>query len=102
MEMRPGLRLHSAVCTTEVVVVRAPAAAVMLACGGSAMLPAGEEPTEHPIIDPTKAGGAILGKRYADEAIGIELLCSRAGDGTLTADGVVLGIKTPKPLPASD
>lgn len=102
MEIRAGLRLHSAVCTTEVVVVRAPAAAVKLECGGSAMLGEGDEVSGQPVIDPGKSSGSILGKRYADDAIGIELLCTRAGDGTLIADGVVLDIKRTKPLPASD
>jgi hypothetical protein len=103
MKIRPGLRLRSAVCETEVIVVRAPAAAVTLECGGRAMLlREGNEATEHPVIDPAKSSGSILGKRYADDTVGIELLCTRSGAGTLTADGLVLGIKNPKPLPASD
>ena len=35
MDLKPGTRLASAVCETEVVVVKAPAADVDLRCGGS-------------------------------------------------------------------
>ena len=51
-------------------------------------------------IDPALRAGVVLGKRYEGE--GIELLCSAAGDGTLTSDGRPLALKTAKPLPASD
>jgi hypothetical protein len=102
MEIRTGSRLHSAVCATELIVVRAPAGEVMLECGGSVMLHDGEEATGHPAIDPEKSGGSVLGKRYADESGGLELLCTKAGAGTLTADGLDLTIKSTKPLPSSD
>ena len=44
----------------------------------------------------------VLGKRYEDEPSGAELLCVKAGDGSLAIDGRVLPIKGAKPLPASD
>jgi hypothetical protein len=53
-------------------------------------------------LDPALAGGTLLGKRYADEASGLEVLCTKAGAGTLTLDGVPLEVKSPKPLPSSD
>ena len=53
-------------------------------------------------LDPSLAGGTQLGKRYADESSGIEVLCTKAGDGTLTLDGSPLEIKGAKPLPSSD
>ena len=43
-----------------------------------------------------------MGKRYVDDEIGIELLCTRSGSGALTVDGRVLTLKGAKPLPASD
>ena len=52
--------------------------------------------------DPSLSGGTLLGKRYADEASGLELLCTKAGVGTLTLDGSVLDVKSAKPLPSSD
>jgi hypothetical protein len=42
----------------------------------------------------------LLGKRY--EAAGVEVLCTAAGEGTLTCDGQPMTLKTAKPLPASD
>ena len=43
-----------------------------------------------------------VGKRYANEEIGLEVLCTKAGTGTLTVNGEVLLPKEAKPLPASD
>ncbi len=102
MELKPGTKLRSTVCTTEVVVIRAPATGVDIACGGAPMVLAAEagEPTPPPAAGFDK--GTLLGKRYADETIGIELLCSKAGDGSLSIDGEGLDVKGAKPLPASD
>ncbi|HKS47002.1 MAG TPA: hypothetical protein VJT49_18200 [Amycolatopsis sp.] len=48
-------------------------------------------------------GGTAVGKRYTDGAAGtIELLCTKPGEGVPALDGILLEIKTPKPLPASD
>jgi hypothetical protein len=44
----------------------------------------------------------LLGKRYVDAADSVEVLCTSAGTGSLTINGVPLEIKSPKPLPASD
>jgi len=46
--------------------------------------------------------GALLGKRYTDDEVGIELLCTKAGPGTLAVDGRPVTIKGAKPLPSSD
>jgi hypothetical protein len=102
MELKAGSRWRSAVCTTEVIVIRPPAGSVDLACGGAAMLPIDGEAPAGAIIDPTLADGTQLGKRYADDAIGIEVLCTKPGDGTLTVDGGRLPLKEAKPLPSSD
>jgi len=42
------------------------------------------------------------GKRYVNETLGLELLCTKGGEGVLAVDGAPLAIKTSKPLPASD
>jgi hypothetical protein len=101
MELKPGTRLRSTVCETQVVVVRAPSEAVELGCGGA---PLDENlegaPTGEPA--PDLAGGTLLGKRYADAEVGLELLCSHAGVGTLTCNGVEIPLKDAKPLPSSD
>ena len=44
----------------------------------------------------------MSGKRYTDEGDTMEFLCTRAGDGTLTVNGVAMGIKQSKKLPSSD
>ncbi len=102
MLLRAGARLRSAVDTTEVIVVRAPEADVELGCGGSPMVPLGEEPPAGGSLDPALAGGTPIGKRFADEEVGLEVLCTKAGEGTLTLAGAPLALKEAKPLPASD
>jgi hypothetical protein len=101
MELKAGLRLQSAVCTTEVVVVKPPSGPAELGCGGAPLQELGTERTgEAPAGD--SAAGSLLGKRYVDEESGVELLCVKAGDGSLSIDGRALEIKGAKPLPASD
>jgi len=43
-----------------------------------------------------------IGKRYAEEELGVELLCTNPGAGPFACDGRVCLPKAPKPLPASD
>jgi hypothetical protein len=101
MELKPGLRLESATCDTQVVVVRAPKEGdVDVRCGGEPMREVGAGGDRLPISiegDPT-----LLGKRYADDDLGLELLCSKGGDGTLTIGATPLLVKGAKPLPSSD
>jgi hypothetical protein len=46
--------------------------------------------------------GSSLGTRYVIESVGLEVLCTKAGDGSLSLAGEVLETKAPKPLPSSD
>ena len=101
MELKPGLRLRSTVCETQVAVVRAPAEAIELGCGGAPLSADLDGPATGD-LDAALAGGTLIGKRYADDDLGLELLCTRAGAGTLTCNGAVLGLKGAKPLPSSD
>ena len=102
MKLRPGQKLHSAVCDAQVVVVRAPEADVDMGCGGSPMLEEGQTPPAGATLDASLGDGPLLGKRYADEELGLEVLCSRPGTGALTVNGQVLLVKGAKPLPSSD
>jgi hypothetical protein len=102
MKLRPGQRLHSAVCDAQVVVVRAPSDAVDVGCGGAPLLEDGQEADAAATLDPSLGDGPLLGKRYADDDLGLELLCTRAGTGALTVDGRALPVKGAKPLPSSD
>jgi hypothetical protein len=100
-KFRAGQQLVSAVDSTAVIVIRAPESEVTLTCGGVAMAaPGGPAPAAEP--DPAQMGGTQIGKRYVDEADTIQLLCTKAGKGTLALDGEPLVIQAAKPLPASD
>ncbi len=99
MEIKPGMRLFSTACNTEVVVVRG-SGDVDLACGGLAM-------AETAINDKNEPAdgfndGSLLGKRYEDVESGIELLCVVPGAGSLSVAGRVMQIKAAKALPSSD
>ncbi len=101
-QYKPGMRLRSAVCTTEMVVIAAPASNVLLSCGGAPLLGEGETASSGVALDPTAAQGTLLGKRYTNESGELELLCVKPGSGSLAADGVALVVKGAKPLPSSD
>jgi hypothetical protein len=100
-EIAAGKRLRSHACGTEVIVVRAPDQPVELTCGGSPMT-AEAAPAAAAAPKPAAGEAAQLGKRYIDEATGLELLCTKPGSEVPAADGRPLTIKTAKPLPASD
>jgi hypothetical protein len=102
MILRSGQKLHSAVCDAQVVVVRAPATEVDVGCGGAPLLEEGREAAGAATLDTSLGDGPQLGKRYADDDAGLELLCTRGGTGALTLDGRPLALKGAKPLPASD
>lgn len=101
MELKAGQRLNSAVCDAQVVVVKAPGEDVEIHCGGVPMIDADQE-RDPSATAPEGDEGPVLGKRYADEELGLELLCTRAGSGALSVNGEVLPVKGAKPLPASD
>jgi hypothetical protein len=102
MMLRPGQKLHSAVCDAQLVVVRAPATEVAVGCGGFPLLDDGDAAAGEAALDASLGDGPLLGKRYADEELGLELLCTRPGQGALTVDGRLLLVKGAKPLPSSD
>ncbi|OBG41244.1 hypothetical protein [Mycolicibacter heraklionensis] len=102
--IKSGTRLKSQVCDTQVIVVKTADSLDNLRAGGAPMVPldadapAGENSTA---LDPDFSGGAVMGKRYVDDA-GAEVLVTKAGAGTLSIGTVPLSIKEAKPLPASD
>ena len=102
MELRAGQKLHSAVCEAQFVVVRAPGGDVDVAVGGTAALDHEPSADERAELDASIGDAPQMGKRYADEEVGIELLCSRPGAGAVTVNGAVLPLKGAKPLPSSD
>ncbi|HEY9315967.1 hypothetical protein [Williamsia sp.] len=102
MILETGQSLASAVDTTTVIVVRAPADEITLTCGGVPMVPGKVAGGDGSAIAAAHTGGAQLGKRYVDDHAGLELLCTKGGVGRLEANGAALLIKTAKPLPSSD
>jgi len=101
VKFRTGQQLVSAVDSTAVIVIKAPAEECALTCGGVEMVPAGEVVNA---VEPDRSlmGGTQIGKRYVDAADTLQVLCTKAGDGTLALDGEPLVIQAAKPLPASD
>jgi hypothetical protein len=102
MEITPGSRWMSAVCNTEVVVTRAPSAETSLECGGSPMVSIGAARAAGAAPAADHSDGTLLGKRYADEAVGLEVLCTKGGQGSLSINGNALVLRATKPLPSSD
>ena len=96
---KPGTKLSSAVCKTQIMALRVPAEELEITCGGAPMQ----------VGDPVELGtlsgennGTLVGKRYTDEAETMEFLCTRGGDGSVSVNGTPLDIKAAKKLPSSD
>ena len=102
MQLKPGTRLRSAADSTEIVVVRAPSADIDLRCGGHPLVPLDNSDSSGLSLDPTHSRGSEVGKRYADDNSGIEVLCTKAGEGSLAIGDAPLELKGAKPLPSSD
>ena len=96
--MKPGTKLKSAVCDTEVMVIRGTDAVVE--CGGAPMVE--EKTSDGGTVDAAFSSGTQMGKRYVDEDGTVELLCVKPGQGSLSLGGVALTIKEAKSLPSSD
>jgi len=102
MDLKPGSRWKSAVCDGEFVVVRPPKAPVSLECGGHQVIAHADAKAGDLVLSDAHGGGSAAGKRYADPESGLEVLCSKAGQGSLSIDGRPIGATESKKLPASD
>ena len=100
--MKTGLRLKSAVCATQVMVLRAPAMQAEVRCGGVEMIALAEAASADARLDPAQAQGTLIGKRYIDAQDRVEILCTQGGAGSLTFEGVAMTVKQAKALPSSD
>lgn len=96
--MKTGTRVASVVCATEVMVVRG--ADVTLECGGQPMVAAPAEKSGAPATG--LDAGTTLGKRYEHAASGLQVLCVKPGDGSLSVAGEPLRLVESKQLPSSD
>ncbi len=102
IELKPGTRLRSTTCDAEVIVVKAPAGAVDLRCGGHPLTPVDADGAGGSGAEPGFDQGLLIGKRYTDDAGELEVLCTKAGSSSLSIGDVLLAIKDAKPLPSSD
>ena len=100
MDLDVGDRLRSAVCHTEVIVVRAPRWPIELRCGGVPMRSLTDEAPPGQIVG-GHDGGTAMGKRYVGEG-GVEVLCTKPGDGALSTEEDRLTVKDAKRLPSAD
>ncbi len=78
-ELKAGLRLKSAVCDAEVMVVKA-GGDDALTCGGLPML-SGDESAGASEAAADHMDGCQVGKRYVNEDQSLEVLCVKAGRG---------------------
>ncbi len=102
LDLKPGSRFRSAVCDTEVAVVKASVTSADLRCGGRAMVPMDAERDPGATPDAGFDEGTLMGKRYVDADDTIEVLCTKPGAGTLSMGDEALSLKEAKPLPSSD
>jgi hypothetical protein len=97
--IKPGARFKSAVCDTEVMVVKG-GGELDLRCGGAALINPAESGAGEP--EAVLAGGSLIGKRYVTVDGAVELLCIRGGAGSLSLGNAPLEIKQAEALPSSD
>ena len=100
--MKAGTRLRSSVCDTNVVIVRSSEDAPGLECGGQPMVDVKSPVETAGTPDAAHSEGTAVGKRYEDTDSGIEVLCVKAGVGSLSIAGRPLTLKSAKALPSSD
>lgn len=100
-QLKPGLKLNSAVCDAEVMVIK-PGTDAAISCGGAPMLVATESAADDATPSADHMDGCQVGKRYVNEDQSLELLCVKAGVGSLASDGQSLQLKESKKLPSSD
>jgi hypothetical protein len=99
--LKAGARFKSAVCDTQLMVIKVSAGEFELRCGGALML-ALSEAAPVVVLDPAVAGGTLIGKRYVNAGESVELLCTKGGKGSLVLNGTPMEIKQAKQLPSSD
>lgn len=100
--LKAGVRLKSAVCDAEVMVIKAAAPDAQLHCGGADMLAMAGTRDPAQALAAAQEQACQVGKRYTDADDKIEVLCTKSGKGALTANGQPLVLKQAKALPSSD
>lgn len=98
--LKAGARFKSAVCDTQVMVIKAPAGEHTLQCGGADMI--APTATGGGTLDAAIGGETLIGKRYVNADESVELLCTKGGQGALVLAGTPMEVKQAKQLPSSD
>lgn len=101
MQLKPGSRYRSATCAAEFVVVKAPADDLDLRCGGEPVVTIDEAGGTSTPVAPFNEG-TLVGKRYTNDDETLEVLSTKAGEGSLSIGDAALVVKGAKPLPSSD
>ena len=99
-ELKPGAKFQSGVDTTQVIVVKG-SGEVDLRCGGAPMVPLGTAQIDGTPAD-ADSEGTLLGKRYSNDDGSVEVMCTKAGTGSLSIADTPLELAQAKSLPASD
>lgn len=99
--LKAGARFKSAVCETQLMVVKAPAGDFDLRCGGAAMLAPTAAASAGAALSPG-GEGTLIGKRYVNADESVEVLCTKGGAGALSLGDTPLEVKQAKQLPSSD
>ncbi len=102
LSLTVGQRLKSTVCTTEIMVIVAPADEIELTCGGAPMTDGDVNNGEAASVHPDHAEGSTIGKRYVSQEGDVEMLCVKPGEGSLAVAGTPLKLKDAKKLPKTD
>ena len=100
--MKAGTKLKSAVCDTEVMVIKVPAGECQLSCGGHPMIALATVRDPATALSAAQENACLVGKRYTDAEEKIEVLCTKGGKGSIAANGQALSVKQAKALPSSD
>jgi hypothetical protein len=85
-----------------VIVIKASSDDIDIRCGGVAMLRAADASERTEDLKPGFSQPSLLGKRYSWRPLGLEVLVTQAGDGTLAVGEQVMDMESPRELPSSD
>jgi hypothetical protein len=97
-----GQRVFDSASGGEFIVVRAPDTDLDLTIGGQSPILEKSDSSAPAGTGPSAPQQAALGKRYASDDGGLELLCVKPGAHLPVLAGRPLDAVQPKPLPASD
>ncbi len=96
IQLERGMTLRSAADGCELLVIKAPAEPIDLRYGGH---PFGE--VTGGMIESGFDAGTLLGRRYFSEEHGVEALCTKGGNGSLSVGTTLLLLKPFRPMPAT-